>query len=62
VIFGKVGEPPCSRNEDVNGREFLVLGVLAVSVVLLGVWPAPLLDMMRGSIEHLTQMILATKL
>jgi NADH-quinone oxidoreductase subunit M len=47
---------------DVNGREFLVLGVLAIAVVLLGVWPAPLLDMMRGSIEHLTQLILATKL
>ena len=36
--------------------------VVAVAVVLLGVWPAPLLDMMRGSIEHLTQLILATKL
>ena len=45
-----------------NGREFLVLGVLAVAVLLLGVWPAPLLDIMRGSIEHLTQLILATKL
>jgi len=31
-------------------------------VLLLGVWPAPLLDIMRGSIEHLTQLILATKL
>jgi len=30
--------------KDLDGREFLVLGVLAVSVVLLGVWPAPLLD------------------
>ena len=39
-----------------------MLGVLAVAVLLLGLWPAPLLDMMRGSIEHLTQQILATKL
>ena len=62
VIFGKVGNHHVAEMKDLNGREFLVLGVLAVSVVLLGVWPAPLLDMMRGSIEHLTQMILATKL
>jgi NADH-quinone oxidoreductase subunit M len=62
VIFGKVGNHHVAEMKDLDGREFLVLGVLAVSVVLLGVWPAPLLDMMRGSIEHLTQMILATKL
>ena len=62
VIFGKVGNHHVAEMKDVDGREFLVLGVLAVSVVLLGVWPAPLLDMMRGSIQHLTQLILATKL
>jgi NADH-quinone oxidoreductase subunit M len=48
--------------KDLDGREFLVLGLLAVGVLLLGVWPAPLLDMMRGAIEHLTSQILATKL
>jgi NADH-quinone oxidoreductase subunit M len=62
VIFGPVGNHHVAELTDVNGREFLVLGVLALSVVLLGVWPAPLLDIMRGSIEHLTQLILATKL
>ncbi|HMA12838.1 MAG TPA: NADH-quinone oxidoreductase subunit M [Steroidobacteraceae bacterium] len=62
VIFGKVANHHVAEMKDLDGREFLVLGVLAVAVVLLGVWPAPLLDMMRGSIEHLTQLILATKL
>jgi len=62
VIFGPVANHHVAELTDVNGREFLVLGALAVSVVLLGVWPAPLLDIMRGSIEHLTQLILATKL
>jgi NADH-quinone oxidoreductase subunit M len=62
VIFGAVANHHVAEMKDVNGREFLVLGVLAVSVILLGVWPAPLLDVMRGSIEHLTQQILATKL
>jgi NADH-quinone oxidoreductase subunit M len=62
VIFGAVGNHHVAEMKDLNGREFLVLGVLALSVLLLGVWPAPLLDVMRGTIEHLTQQILATKL
>jgi NADH-quinone oxidoreductase subunit M len=62
VVFGAVANDNVARLKDVNGREFLVLGVLAASVVLMGVWPAPLLDVMHGSIEHLTQQILATKL
>jgi NADH-quinone oxidoreductase subunit M len=62
VIFGPVGNHHVAELKDLDGREFLVLGLLAVAVLLLGLWPAPLLDVMRGSIEHLTQQILATKL
>ncbi|MEO6186516.1 MAG: NADH-quinone oxidoreductase subunit M, partial [Steroidobacteraceae bacterium] len=62
VIFGPVANDNVAKLTDVNGREFLVLGVLAVAVLLLGLWPAPLLDVMRGTIEHLTSQILATKL
>jgi NADH-quinone oxidoreductase subunit M len=62
VIFGKVGNHHVAELKDLDGREFLVLGLLALAVLLLGLWPAPLLDTMRGSIEHLTQQILATKL
>jgi NADH-quinone oxidoreductase subunit M len=62
VIFGAVANDKVAKLQDVNSREFLVLGVLAASVVLMGVWPAPLLDVMHGSIQHLTQQILATKL
>jgi NADH-quinone oxidoreductase subunit M len=62
VIFGPVANDHVAELKDVNGREFLVLGVLAVSVILLGVWPAPLLDVMHGSIGHLTQQILSSKL
>ena len=62
VIFGPVANDNVAALQDVNGREFFVMGVLAVAVLLLGLWPAPLLDIMRGSIEHLTQQILATKL
>jgi NADH-quinone oxidoreductase subunit M len=48
--------------QDVNRREFLVLGVLAVAVLALGLWPAPLLDVMRPTLEQLVQQMMATKL
>jgi len=47
VIFGEVGNEKVAALQDLNGREFLVLGVLAVAVLLVGLWPAPLLD-----VEH----------
>jgi NADH-quinone oxidoreductase subunit M len=62
VVFGPVANANVAALIDLNRREQLVLGVLAVAVILLGVWPAPLLDVMRGSIEHLTQQILGSKL
>jgi NADH-quinone oxidoreductase subunit M len=62
VIFGAVGNHHVAEMRDLDAREFLVLGLLAVAVVLMGLWPAPLLDAMRGTIEHLTQQLLATKL
>jgi NADH-quinone oxidoreductase subunit M len=48
--------------QDLNPREFLVLGVLALSVLLLGVWPAPLLNMMEASVQHLLHQLLTTKI
>jgi NADH-quinone oxidoreductase subunit M len=47
---------------DINGREFLVLGVLAVAVLLLGVYPAPLLNIMEVSVHHLVQQAVHSKL
>ena len=45
-----------------NSREFIVLAVLAVSVLLLGLWPAPLVDMMNTSVEKLIQQVGQSKL
>ena len=44
VIYGEVGNDKVAALTDLNGREFLVLGALAVAVLLVGLWPAPLLD------------------
>jgi NADH-quinone oxidoreductase subunit M len=62
VIFGPVANHHVAELKDLNGREYLVLGVLAVSVLLLGAWPAPLLDAMRPTVEHLVQHIAQSKL
>ena len=40
----------------------IVLGILALSVLLVGLWPAPLVDMMNASIEHLVQQLGQSKL
>jgi NADH-quinone oxidoreductase subunit M len=62
VIFGPVANDKVAALQDLNPREFLVLGVLAVSVILLGVWPAPLLNMMEASTQHLLQQLLTSKI
>ena len=39
-----------------------MLGVLALAVLLLGVWPAPLLNMMEASVQHLLQQAVTSKI
>jgi NADH-quinone oxidoreductase subunit M len=62
VIFGEVANDKVAALKDLNGREFLVLGVLAAAVLLVGLWPAPLLDVMRASTLHLAQQLLVSKI
>jgi NADH-quinone oxidoreductase subunit M len=62
VIFGEVANDKVAALTDINGREFLVLGALAAAVLLVGLWPAPLLDVMRASTQHLAQQLLVSKI
>jgi len=62
VIFGPVANHHVAELTDLNGREFLVLGMLAVFVLLLGIWPAPLLEVMSASTQHLVEQVLTSKL
>jgi NADH-quinone oxidoreductase subunit M len=62
VIYGEVANDNVARLTDLNRREFLVLAILAVSVLLLGLWPAPLVDMMNVTIEQLIETIGQSKL
>ncbi|HTV97650.1 MAG TPA: NADH-quinone oxidoreductase subunit M [Steroidobacteraceae bacterium] len=62
VIFGEVANEHVRALKDLNGREFLVLGLLAAAVLLVGVWPAPLLDVMRATMQHLSEQLLMSKI
>jgi NADH-quinone oxidoreductase subunit M len=62
VVFGPVTSPRVAALQDLNGREFIVLAALALAVLLVGIWPAPLLKVMQPSIHHLVSQAIATKL
>jgi len=62
VVYGEVANDNVAQLEDLNAREFLVLAILAGAVLLVGLWPAPLVDMMNVSIEQLIQQIGQSKL
>jgi NADH-quinone oxidoreductase subunit M len=62
VVFGPVANAGVASLQDINGREFLVLGVLAIAVLLMGVWPAPLLESMQGTIANLVEQATQSKL
>jgi len=62
VIFGDVGNDNVAKLKDINGREFLILGLLAAMVLLFGLWPDPLVEVMHPTVENLLQHISASKL
>ena len=62
VIWGEVGNAHVAVLEDMNPREWVVLGVFAIGVLLIGIWPKPLTDLMEPSIAQLASQLAATKL
>lgn len=62
VVFGEITSRKVAELQDINAREALVLGTLAFAVLLLGIWPAPLIEVMDVSIENLVKHIAISKL
>ncbi len=62
VVWGEVGNAHVAELEDINPRETFVLGVFAVGVLMLGLWPKPLTDLMEPSIANLAMQIASSKL
>lgn len=57
VVFGEVANSHVAALKDVSGREISFLTVLAILVLLFGVWPAPLVDVTHTSVTELLQHI-----
>jgi NADH-quinone oxidoreductase subunit M len=62
VVFGDIANDRVAELEDINGREYLVLGALALAIIALGVWPAPLLEIMGPTIDNLVVQLMQSKL
>jgi NADH-quinone oxidoreductase subunit M len=62
VIFGAVGNHHVTELEDLNGREFLFLGILALCVLAMGIYPYPFTSVMHASVADLLQHVSISKL
>ena len=62
VIFGDVANENVADLKDVSLREVSFLLLLAVAVLALGLWPAPLFDMMDTTLHHLVEHISQSKI
>jgi NADH-quinone oxidoreductase subunit M len=62
VIFGAVTSDKVGELTDINSREVVFLSLLALAVLVMGLWPYPFLDVMHASVEHLLQQVSVSKL
>ena len=62
VFYGEVANDNVRALKDLNYREFLVMSILAVAVLVMGLWPAPVVEIMHATIENLLQHVAVSKL
>ncbi len=62
VIFGKVVNDKVAALTDINKRETFILATLAIMVLVLGLWPEPLVHVMNDSLAHVIEQATASKL
>ncbi len=62
VIYGAVANDAVKALSDVSAREVVFLALLAATVLIMGVWPFPVLDIMHASVENLVAQTAASKL
>ena len=62
VVFGAIGNKHVAELTDIDHREFLVLGLLALCVLGMGLYPFPITDVMHASVDHLLKHVAISKL
>jgi NADH-quinone oxidoreductase subunit M len=56
VFLGKLN-PKYENMEEISGREIFTMAPLAVMTLLFGIYPAPILDLMKTSLNYLITLI-----
>jgi NADH-quinone oxidoreductase subunit M len=62
VYLGSIGNDHVRDLEDINAREFLMLGLLAAAVLYMGIYPKPFTDVMDASVAQLLKQVAVSKL
>ncbi|HEY5581139.1 MAG TPA: NADH-quinone oxidoreductase subunit M [Rhodoferax sp.] len=62
VYLGPVSNDHVKALKDINGREFVMLGLLAIAVLYMGVYPKPFTDVMDTSVTELLKHVALSKL
>ncbi|HEX2951191.1 MAG TPA: NADH-quinone oxidoreductase subunit M [Armatimonadota bacterium] len=62
VVFGAVANSHVAELQDLNKREFFMLGVLAIAVLVMGLYPAPFTNAMQTSVTDLLQHVAVSKI
>ncbi|WP_187697795.1 NADH-quinone oxidoreductase subunit M [Pigmentiphaga humi] len=62
VVFGEITHQHVRELADLSGREFLILGAMAIAVIYMGVHPAPFTDVMHVSVDALLKHVAISKL
>jgi NADH-quinone oxidoreductase subunit M len=62
VFFGEIANDEVAKLQDINSREMLLLASLAVIVLVIGIWPDPILNVMHASVDNLLLQITQSKL
>jgi NADH-quinone oxidoreductase subunit M len=61
VIFGKVESSKVAKMQDLNIREWIVLGAFAAGVLAIGIYPKPLVSLMDGAVREIVQNLMLAK-
>lgn len=62
VFYGEIANEGVRALKDLNAREFAIMSTLAIAVLVLGLWPAPVVDVMHVTVENFLQHIAISKL
>ena len=62
VVFGNVTNHHVDEMEDINGREFLILALLAAGTLYMGLHPLPFTEVMHTSVNELLRHVAVTKI